>query len=227
MLRCAPRMGLIQDTIIAEIVTEFEKAKRRGLTDQQSYSEAAERVGVMPADVRHHVTALRSTVKLAQMKIRAKASVMVDRIVEKAPTSELIDILSRPNVGVLEPSQKGGQGGGGFILSVGLDSLGGVRATAALLPESPAGLPAPQESHRDGENIIDVGGIVDGQEDGDAPERPNTADAFRKRLALARATAPEPESLDTPADSPSPEPEEGPRPKSRTPWLENGDSGHV
>lgn len=211
-------MGLIQDTIIAEIVTEFEKAKKRGLTDQQAYSEAAERVGVMPADVRHHVTALRSTVALARMKIRAKASVMVDRIVEKAPTSELIDILSRPNVGVLDPAQKGAQGGGGFILSVGLDSLGGVRATAAMLPDVPvAALPSG--------DVIDVEGVPD-EKDATAEDdsKPTRAESLRRRLALARSTTAEAESLDTPADAGAE------RATRRTPWLVpegDGDSGHV
>lgn len=212
-------MGLIQDTIIAEIVTEFEKAKKRGLTDQQAYSHAAEIVGVMPADVRHHVTALRSTVALARMKIRAKASVMVDRIVEKAPTSELIDILSRPNVGVLEPAQKGAQGGGGFILSVGLDSLGGVRATAAMLPDVPvAALPSG--------DVMDRGGVPDEKDTAAEDDtRPTHTESLRRRLALARSATIEAESLDTPADTPRPEPA-----KSRTPWLVtegDGDSEHA
>lgn len=214
-------MGLIKDTIIAEIVERFEAVKKLGHTDSQSYNVVAREMGIDAASVRHHVKALRSTVQLAKRKLLSKASAMVDRIVEKAPTSELIDILSRPNIGVLEPAQKNNNSGGGFFLSVEVGSLGGVRATAAMLPDAqvPAALPpAPAD-------VIDVTGEGYAQDD----HVPTTAEALRYRLALARAeTGSEAVDLDTPAPEEShPEPEGGPGPRSRTPWLEGGDSGHV
>ncbi len=218
-------MGLVTDTIVAEIVDRYEAAKKRGLIDTQAYNEVADAMGIDASSVRYHVKALKSTVALAKRKLLAKASVMVDRIVEKAPTSELIDILSRPNIGVLDPAQKGQQGNGGFFLSVEMGSLGGVRATAAMLPESAPALPPASE-------IIDITGDAYAQNG----HVPTSAEALRYRLALARAGTgegrdAEAASLDTPADDAEVAPAESDSigPRSRTPWLEreDGRAGHV
>lgn len=171
-------MALIEDTIIADIIDEYEAAKKvPGTSEWDAYKAAAQAVGVTAAMVQQHVKALRSTVRLAKMKILAKSSAMVDKIVEKAPTNELIDILSRPNVGVLEPAQKGQQSNGGFILSVAMDSCGAVRATAAMLPESePLALPP----------LVDLN-VLEGVSDAPHPATAVSAPSIRERLARARA----------------------------------------
>lgn len=173
-------MALIEDTIIAAIIDEYEAAKKiPGTSEWAAYQAAARAVGVSTAEVKQHVVALRSTVRLAKMRLLAKSSAMVDKIIDKAPTGELIDILSRPNVGVLEPAQKGAQGAGGFILSVAMDSCGAVRATAAMLPDTQP----PQ---------LEETVYAESQ----SPERPHAitgrttaADAIRERLAAARDAA--------------------------------------
>lgn len=167
-------MALIEDTIIAAIIDEYEAAKRvPGTSEWAAYQAAAKAVGVGVAEVQAQVKALRSTVRLAKMRILAKSSAMVNKIIDKAPTGELIDILSRPNVGVLEPAQKGAQGSGGFILSVAMDSCGAVRATAAMLPE---------------QDIPQLSGGFDGQNENAEREdaSPTHAEQLRKRLAAAR-----------------------------------------
>lgn len=178
----AIQMPLIEDTIIAEIIDAYEIALTKGMTPTMAYITAAKEVGVDASSVRYHVKQLKSTVALAKLKIKAKASAMVDRIIEKAPTSELIDILSRPNIGVLEPAQKGGQGSGGFMLTVAMDSCGAVRATAAMLPDAPAALP-PARDLVD-MNIIDSEGVPDEEAPRPAPSR---TESLRQRLAAARA----------------------------------------
>lgn len=134
----------------------------------------------------------RSTAKLATMKIQAQASAIVEKIIEKAPTNELIDILSRPNIGVLEP-MKSGNGGGGFIVSVSADSCGGVKVGVAGGFE-PAALPAapissehaPVDFHllTEGETHEEDASPVQGHSG-----RSDAGEAIRARLAHAREQA--------------------------------------
>lgn len=74
---------------------------------------------------------LRPTTALARATILAKASELVDRVLEKADVDQAIDILQRANIGVLEPLAKGGGGSGGnvgILVSVSPGSLPAVDA---------------------------------------------------------------------------------------------------
>ncbi len=83
---------------------------------------------------------LRPTTGIAGDYIKANAFKLAHRIVQHASVEQSIDILSRPNIGVLEPIKKGEVGGGGFYLSVQSDSCGAVKVGVAM----PGSGPAPQ-----------------------------------------------------------------------------------
>jgi hypothetical protein len=73
------------------------------------------------------------TTDLATAIFRAKAADMAMKVVRKGSVAETINILERPNIGVLEPLKKGGDNGeGGFVLSVSADSLGAVKVGVAV-----------------------------------------------------------------------------------------------
>lgn len=191
-------MALLEDTITAHIIEAYETAQRKGMGEWDRCKYAANEVGVKAQFVQDTMRTLRSTVKLAKMKLLAKSAKMVEKILDKGTPTDFIDILSRPNVGVLEPRASGSQGHGGFILSVAMDSLGGVRATAGLLPEAPpdvAEIPPIDnvpisEEVSDGQ-IIDVAPALR-----PAPEEDEgtPAERLRARLAHARAESQDPES---------------------------------
>lgn len=64
---------------------------------------------------------------LAQDYLKANALKLAIRIVEDANVEEAIGILERPNIGVLEPVQKGGGTKIGFFSNINMGSLGGVQ----------------------------------------------------------------------------------------------------
>jgi len=69
----------------------------------------------------------RPTTKAATWYLRTQAFAMAQNIVEKGSPADHIDVLSRPNIGVLEPIKKvGGEGGSGLFISVQVGSCGGV-----------------------------------------------------------------------------------------------------
>lgn len=110
----------------------------------------------------------RSTTALASARIRAKALDLVDKVIEKGEVDQIIDVLSRPNIGVLDPVNKGGTSGGlngGIHVSVGIGSLAAVSVEAT--PNAPISLP---EASIDGE-IVKVGPTVMGESSVQRPSR--------------------------------------------------------
>lgn len=69
------------------------------------------------------------TTNLATRHIRASALKLAERIVKKADVDQAIEILSRPNIGVLEPINKG-ESSPGVMISVNQGDLGAVQITA-------------------------------------------------------------------------------------------------
>lgn len=93
---------------------------------------------------------LKPTTELARATLLSRASELVDRVTEKADIDQVIDILSRPNIGVLDPIVgKSGGGGGGVnvLVSVQAGSLAALTET----PEVPA---------LDGETVEEAPGRV-------------------------------------------------------------------
>lgn len=89
---------------------------------------------------------LRPTTDLAKMYLKAKAIKLARRIVRKANVSEAIDLLSRPDMGVIAPRLASDNAvGGGFFLSVEMDTCGAVKigAASAQMSSSPDSLRSP------------------------------------------------------------------------------------
>jgi transposase-like protein len=106
----------------------------------------------------------RPTTTLAKAIIRSKAAEMVERVLDKGEVDHLIDVLSRPNIGVLDaPAGKGGGGsmGVGIMVSVGTGSL------AAISSEVVESIPqdtAPQTAELSmGAKTVKVGSIAMGE----------------------------------------------------------------
>lgn len=116
----------------------------------------------------HSVT---DSTPLATAMIRASASKLVKRVLDKADVDQVIDILSRPNIGVLKPINKQADGPQ-IMISVNQESLGGVQQVGigAGTSSSPLPLrllPAP-------DTLVRVGGDY-GQRD-EASEGPSSGE---------------------------------------------------
>lgn len=115
----------------------------------KTIKETAYHFGRHENSIRELVKKLRPTTQLARSLILARASELTEKVLEKADVDQLIDILSRPNVGVFDPapSAKGGGlgGGGNILINIQAGSLAAVNESeyvegqVAKEVESPAG----------------------------------------------------------------------------------------
>lgn len=128
-----PRVNIEEEEAL-DILEMLETSLKKGYSAAQTYRYIARGLGRHPKTIENFIRRHRSTVGLAQMKLRANAAKIVDKIIDKAPTHELIDVISRPNIGVLEPTKKQELTNNGFILNVQVDSLGAVKSIPAPTP---------------------------------------------------------------------------------------------
>lgn len=98
---------------------------KRGTTNE----DIAARTGWSPIEVRDIRAMFFPRASLAADYLRANALKLAQRVVEEANVEEAVDILSRPNIGVLEPAVKAPTGRPiGVFTTINTSTLGGVMA---------------------------------------------------------------------------------------------------
>lgn len=136
-----PKGEPIPHHILQEILERFDAYRKQGLGLMEAYEKVGNDVGRSQRVIGVIINRMRPTVGAARLYLRSKALRMARRVVSKGTTAELINILERPSIGVLEPLKKAEAGGGGFFLSVSADSCGavkvGIAAGQAALPPAP------------------------------------------------------------------------------------------
>ena len=137
-----PRGIPISAEEIQHILDLFNDSRKRGRSLMDSYTLVGQQVQRDPKVIAGLIQRLRPTTDLAKMYFRAKAFKMAKRIVKKASPAELIDVLQRPSIGVLDPIKKIDTGPGGFFLSVNAESCGSVKVGVAQLQPAPEQLDA-------------------------------------------------------------------------------------
>lgn len=135
----------IPDDELAEIMGLYEQGLKAGYSKLALYETIGAQVGRSPGVISAVCRRLRPTVNLAQVKLKAAAARLVDRVIAKANVEEAMDLLSRPNIGVLEPMKGNQAGEGGFFMSVSADSCGAVKI-GVQMGNAPALAPAPAVS---------------------------------------------------------------------------------
>lgn len=191
-----PKGVPIQAGEIEQILTTWIEGRKRGMTVKRACEHAA--MLVKGPDGEHHswkvihqlVQRYRPSTKLARMYFQSRALKMARRVVEKGTTSELIDVLSRPNMGVLDPRQAQEQSGSGpLFLAISADSCGAVKAVAGhgLGPALPA--PAASEQEDWYEPIRNAQPTLDDAEAQEGDDAPLTRLRQKaQRLLEAKAT---------------------------------------
>jgi hypothetical protein len=187
---------LLQEHEQLNILAMFEESMARGFSLEATYKGIAKTLGRHPQTIAKFVRRMRSTVSLAKLTLAANANRMVKKVIEKAPTSELIDVLSRPNMGVLEPRKSEGSGGGGFFINVKAENLGAVQigivnkenSINELRPNAATGIPlieaGPTDQHptdpgRQGSDVTPVGRQQESDARPPRPESPGESHAGR------------------------------------------------
>lgn len=114
-----------------ELVVRYVK---QGMTND----EIALLVGWHTDEVRNTRAIFFPTQGLAKDYLKANALRLAMRIVEEANVEEAVDILSRPNIGVLKPAEKpNSRPNIGIITNINTATLGGVQTSTALLQSAP------------------------------------------------------------------------------------------
>lgn len=112
---------------------------------------------------KHHtilkfIRSMTDTTEIAQRMVRARSLELTQRVLDKADVSQAIDILSRPNVGVLKPLNKNVDGPQ-IHISVNTESIGAVSIGS---PSTPLTLPG------DSAKLVGTGGTHGGGSEGRA-----------------------------------------------------------
>lgn len=141
----APNLRDVEiDAIIRGVKKRLSRVQSKDIGMMHLYELVAEETGFDAKTVYRVWRMMQPTTGLAVDFIRARAFKLARKIVQDASVSEAMDILSRPNIGVLEPIKKGPEGGGGFFISVSADSCGAVNVgIGAAQPQ--AALPPAEE----------------------------------------------------------------------------------
>lgn len=71
---------------------------------------------------------------LAEQYLKASALTLAMRVVKRGNVDQAIEVLSRPNLGVLAPAKTESAGGAGFFISVNMGDLGAVQVQSAPEP---------------------------------------------------------------------------------------------
>lgn len=134
-----PRGVRIQAGEISLMMGMFNRLHvKEGMALTETYKTIGEAVGRDFKTVCDVIKRYLPTTDLGTAILRANAADMALKIVKKGTVAELIDVLERPNIGVLDPIKKGGgEDNSGFVLSVTADTLGAVKVGVAVGGSAP------------------------------------------------------------------------------------------
>lgn len=128
----------IPNSDVEHILSLFTDLRKRGMAIMDCYTRIGQLMDRDPKVIGTVVNRFRPTTDTAKMYFRARALKMAQRIVRKGSPSELMDILSRPSIGVLDAAKKADEAGGGnFFISVNADTCGAVKVGVASMKEAP------------------------------------------------------------------------------------------
>lgn len=123
--------------MLEEIKVKYDLYRKEGQGVMQAYESVALDMDIEMKTVAAVIRRLKPSTQLAQDYIKASAMRLAVRVVREASAQQSIDLLSRPNIGVLAPMQTREAGGGGFFLSVSADSCGSVKVGVMPGPQQP------------------------------------------------------------------------------------------
>lgn len=124
-----------EDAELSYVLEKYQALAQQGRPLLDIYKEIGLEIGRHPEHVGQKVREYRPTVKLAVAKVRARAAKLIERVMEKGTVDQTMDLLSRANIGVLEPIRKSGGEMAGAQVLVNIGSLG---AASISVGEAPA-----------------------------------------------------------------------------------------
>lgn len=154
----------LRDIDIAEIIERMKVLRKRRVPLMEACRRVADDMGITHTSVYEVVRRMRPTTEVATEYLRSQSLKLAMRVVRKANVEQAMSLLSRPNIGVLDPQGEGGGGGGRqFIVGVAMDSLGSVKVGVQI-----GGSNQPRQLHS--------GSVDEGNQEGAGPILDTTAD---------------------------------------------------
>lgn len=136
---------------LQHILKLFKAYLRRGYTQKQAHEEIAQLYGRHPNSIKVICSRLLAdTTDVARSYFKSNALKMAMKVVREGSVAQHMDILERPNIGVLAPKKQADGGSRGFFLTVTADSCGAVKVGAAMI---------------EGEAHADSGSEIPGEDD--------------------------------------------------------------
>lgn len=138
---------MLRPAQLQHILKLYKVYLRKGYTAEYAFKEIGALYERTPDTIKNLVYRLTAdTTDAAQSFIKSKALQMAMKVVREGSVAQHMDILERPNIGVLAPKKQAAEGARGFFLTVSADSCGAVKATAGMIE---AGSPPPEEKVTD------------------------------------------------------------------------------
>jgi hypothetical protein len=126
-----PRGQRIPVQEIEEIVGRFNALRRKGKSLTEAYKSVAETMGRDWKVIASVMYRLQPTTDFAKVYLKAEALKLARRVVRNANVGEALDVLTRPNIGVLQPIKSRASGGAQVFCSITLDSIGAIARPAS------------------------------------------------------------------------------------------------
>ncbi len=160
-----PGSMLLREHDIEELMRRFKNYRKRyGI--MESCRKVSGDMGITPETVYAVQKRLRPTTEIATEYIRANALKLAARVVRKANVDQAMTLLSRPNIGVLDPQGEGGVGGGRqFMIGVAMDSLGSVKVGVQIGGTVDGGATVPGLQPAPDADAVEDGPTIDDAED--------------------------------------------------------------
>lgn len=176
-----------------QILDRYDSLRRSGQEKGEAIKAICFDTGRDKVTIYRLIAAFADSSGLATRYVKSQAMTMIKKIVEKGDVDQLIDVVSRPNIGVLQPIIKGNNAPQ-ILVSVTRDSLGGVSPTPAIEGEilgtvkritegfTPPPVPAESPEAVHGDIRRGVGEVAE------APPAPSVASETRDAAAEVRKT---------------------------------------
>jgi hypothetical protein len=131
-----PALSPTNQKRLASVMLTYRELMRRGMSKDEACVQIADQHQTTPVAIEKIIDRFSPTTSLAQDYFRANALRMAVRVVRKANVAEAVDVLSRPNIGVLAPKAgDGSTGPSGFFLSVQSDTCGALKISTGVVAD--------------------------------------------------------------------------------------------
>lgn len=165
---------MLSPSQLQHILKLYKVYLRKGYTAEHAFKEIGQLYDRSEATIRNLVYRLTAdTTGVAQSYIKSNALKMAMKVVREGSVAQHMDILERPNIGVLAPKKQSSEGSRGFFLTVQADSCGAVKASVGMIEGGAA--PLQEEKASDDDLLFQdaqetlAGGLPTGLGEGSQP----------------------------------------------------------